>query len=353
MLKRQIIALVAALAAGSAQAAPLVFDPTGADAGGAYTVDSLDWSPSAVLAVNGNQAIANFLNGSGSTTFQVLSSVSLSSGSLTGPGTQFAILGSTPYEITAVLGYSETITGVTVNPDGTASADFSFAAGQPTFANIYYGAQAASSYALAAAAKDANQLQGTGYDNGLLIYSSTLTTTDGSFGTSLSSPCSPNSPTTNLDANGNGNQWNTQSGGTPQQTVCGNGSNADLVLTAGAPTSINTDFFQNTPLISWVITNVSLIDPFTGQADPAFNFVQTPGGALYNVSSSASNTSTLGLVNGGIDCSTGTCIPSGADFMFSTDVNSSVQATIPEPGTLALLGIGLAGLGFGVRRRRI
>ncbi|HCX33727.1 MAG TPA: PEP-CTERM sorting domain-containing protein, partial [Rhodocyclaceae bacterium] len=39
-------------------------------------------------------------------------------------------------------------------------------------------------------------------------------------------------------------------------------------------------------------------------------------------------------------------------FLFSTDINSAVRGTIPEPGTLALAGLALAAIGGLARRRK-
>lgn len=176
MFKRLILAASLASAFGSVAAAPgpLQFDPTGVGGStGTFTVDRLDWDPSGVLAIGGNQAIANFLNGSTATGFQVLSHATLAGGSLNNVGV-FSTTGQT-YEITAVIGFYEKVIAATTGNGVTTSgtADFAYDNTQPTFVRLYYGA-----------VKDANQLAGTGFNTGTLIFDSSVTTIGGSNGAS-------------------------------------------------------------------------------------------------------------------------------------------------------------------------
>ncbi len=149
-----------------------------------------------------------------------------------------------------------------------------------------------------------------------------------------------------FDKSGDGNQWNGQT------SVTGFGANSPLVLDLSAPTTLDTDFFKNTPLLQFLVENLSLLAPFT-TTNPSYGFTLASN-TLYDVTTDAGATSTLGPKNGGLTCPAGpgSCVASGPDFMFSTDVNSSVQGSVPEPGTLALLSLGLVGLGLGATRRR-
>jgi hypothetical protein len=337
MFKRCLLAASLALAAGAAAAAPLLFDPTGLDATtGSFTVDRLDWDPSGVLAVGGNAAVSNFLNGgpAAGNQFTVLTHATLAGGSLNNVGV-FATTGQ-PYEITAVVGFKEKVIAATLGNGITTSgtADFQFVAGD-TFVRLYYGAPG-----FYAGAKNANQLLGTGFNDGHLIFDSTVSTVGGSFSTTFGVPIG------DLDQTGNGNQWGVQ------DTVTGSGVNTTVTIDVAAPSTIDTDFFKNSPLLKFLFENVSLNTPFT-TTDPSYAFTELAN-TLYDVTTDGGATSTLGPINGGFSCPTGpgSCVASGPDFMFQTDVNSSVQATVPEPNTLALVGLAMAGLGFGVARRR-
>jgi PEP-CTERM motif len=85
--------------------------------------------------------------------------------------------------------------------------------------------------------------------------------------------------------------------------------------------------------ITMSVTNSSLITPFQ-QVDPSHLF------------------SSNGVANGDVPNNIGGINGiSGPNFQFQADANSSFARIVPEPGTLALLGIALAGLGGAIRRR--
>ena len=155
MFKTKFMAVAfAASMASAVSAAPLIFDPDGTGGGGSYSVDQLDWLPSSVLAVGGNQAIADFLNGVTDTTFTILSHFRLGTGLL--GGVQVFDTSGMAYEITAVVGFTEKVTAV-APPDGSnpfaplGGATFAYVDDGESFVRIYFDP-----------VKNANQLNGTG-----------------------------------------------------------------------------------------------------------------------------------------------------------------------------------------------
>ncbi|MBS0372037.1 MAG: PEP-CTERM sorting domain-containing protein [Proteobacteria bacterium] len=199
------------------------------------------------------------------------------------------------------------------------------------------------------AVQTANDITGTGYSDGIKILQGTIVGGSGTFQNTtfindllVSLGLIPSNPTpiTDLDHFGANDAPGIKS-------IQGNGQSS-LVVDIGASVGdfIDSNFFKTN------ITSMSLVDggdvsdtgqlvdPFS-QANPSDQIVgYTPqyGGAL-------------GDTNGVIAANDGTTFSRNSDFQFQTTNVTSFQYKVPEPGSLALVGLGFALTGA-LRRRK-
>jgi len=311
MFKKTLVATAVAIgfaAAGSAQAAnpsePFTFNPngTGFGAGAVSGAVLFDEAPGNVLAQGGATSITGALPVG--TAISDLYQANL--GSVQGPGTNNVLYsnGTGGTFFTIVASFTETVTSsgilgtdvvnnFSINPGGT--------------------------FEICAQTAGGNNLTGAGFA------CATPPRTARAPGGTPTSLGHGSEPIDLLDQAGADNWSGTQ-------TVSTDGS-AKLTLLV---TAANPGYFPDLILGSGFtisFTNSSLLTPYH-QVDPSRCFTNTTGTV------DCATPSNIGAVNG----------VTGPDFIFQADANTSFARVLPEPATLGLFGLALAGLGF-VRRR--
>ena len=331
MFKKTTAAVSMCLAlgvAGNAMADLFAFDPTGSGST-ATQITTLDWVPGNTLAINGNPSGTGLATGDiVQDLFQANLGVALN-GNVTlytngGGGTFF----------TVVAGFSEVVTSTTFTAGVTAGATFNDTATvQPSFFRICLQSAAG------------NDLTGGGFacTDANAILTGTLSNI-----VSANQSIDFSNPNSNLDNfTSDGENWS------GQQTVSSSGAANIQVLVTSVNAAYFPDLFPGATIVT-SLSNTSLITPFD-QADPSYCFSSNGTTSSTSGTSTCNNGSfqafgTLGTVNG---------LPAlanngvaGPNFIFQADANTTVTRVVPEPATLALLGLGLAMVSVLTRSRR-
>lgn len=320
---KSAIGAVVAFAASVPIGAQAVTMTTGGDV--TNNVTSFNWGPLSVYAQDGNLAFTNFINSgetcpNNSCAFQVYLHGDLDTFTISGGGSSTPAGLNSAYEITFEMGYGEKVVGAGIDDPvvGRNSAAFQFDGTQDSFFRMYYDT-----------VTDSNQLAGTGFGSSgttTLMLEGTILPVD---------DLSTFNANTTVAAIG-GEDGETDPAWAGVDSVQGTGATGNLDVYV-APTYYDPSFFNGDEVVSFLLTGITQNLPFT-DVDPSLEY---PEGGTGNILAA------IGAVNGGTTLVDGDLVPVGNSITFQSSPDSPITtAPVPLPGTLALLGLGIFGLGW-------
>ncbi|OYU00242.1 MAG: hypothetical protein CFE40_02720 [Burkholderiales bacterium PBB1] len=325
MFNKSLLSIAAAAALGmgvtSANAVVFSYDGSGS-AGSQVNLIGLDWSPDNALSIGALSTPPV----NGSQTLQTVAQGKLATFT-TASGPQSALFAQTGREYTFQASFFETATGI-----GTSAAAFQLASGANYF-KVY-----------ADTANNSNQVTGTGYGDGTLILSGTINSLTGTFN-DFTRLLPSLYPVTGLDQFANGPGGNGDVDGGVVSHV-GNGSNT---------VNVKIDFLDP----SYFLGNVAELILTLNYNDTTN--LAVPFNAAQPSDSVVGFTPNYSYVNGakvnGADCTQGGVTESGTrtrscDFQFQSDAAGSFVNQVPEPASLALVGLALAAAGVASQRKK-
>ena len=323
-MKRTLLSLAAAgvfaiASSASAENITFTFQPCGNNSCAIAGLTTLDWQPGNVLALGGAGGGQILAPGTKITDYYQANL----NGALNGASQTLFSQGSGGVYLTVVAGFGEQVLPFPFSSGVTNGFTFD-PTNQTNFFRVYLNSTGGTN------------LTGANFASGTAIIEGYVTAVQSSVSATLAST----SPTGGIIPVGNFDQFDADgAGGNPANdypgvTSIGVTGSADVWARI---TNVNSAYFPDLligDLITAAFTTGNLLAPFA-TVDPSSHFSS-------DGINSANYAHNIGAVNG----------ITGPNFQFQADTSTTFERSVPEPGSIALLGLALMGAAGAVRRKR-